>query len=215
MRGVLPADLVGRFSSFLTAFAGWRLEYMTFNSVNTSTIAALGGFRRRGVLSGPSAGVTFDNTEDPFNPHSGEIISLLGNFSDHTFGADYCYWRVLSELRKYQLLRWQTVLATRLKVGLSDSFSTIGDVPLSERFYSGGEGSVRGYGLRRIGPLSASDDPLGGLSLVEGSALCRRASLCGRVERGQSVLRTAPAKVSGPTTPANLLGVVATAHRRD
>ena len=163
-----------KLSSSLTAFAGWRLEYMTFNSVNTSTIAALGGFRRRGVLSGPSAGVTFDNTEDPFNPHSGEIISLLGNFSDHTFGADYRYWRVLSELRKYQLLRWQTVLATRLKVGLSDSFSTIGDVPLSERFYSGGEGSVRGYGLRRIGPLSASNDPLGGLSLIEGSAELRR-----------------------------------------
>jgi len=38
------------------------------------------------------------------------------------------------------------VLATRLKVGLSDTQSTIGDVPLSERFYSGGEGSVRGYG---------------------------------------------------------------------
>lgn len=66
------------------------------------------------------------------------------------------------------------MLAMRLKVGLSDTLGTIGDVPLSERFYSGGEGSVRGYGLRRIGPLSASDDPLGGLSLIEGSIELRR-----------------------------------------
>jgi len=163
-----------KLSSSLTAFAGWRLEYMKFNSVNASTIKAIGGFRRSGILSGPSAGVTFNNTEDPFNPQSGEIISLMGNLSDHSFGADYRYWRVLAEARKYQSVGWQTVLATRLKVGLSNTLSTIGDVPLSERFYSGGEGSIRGYGLRRIGPLSASNDPLGGLSLIEGSVELRR-----------------------------------------
>jgi outer membrane protein insertion porin family len=161
-------------SPFLTAFAGWRLEYMKFNSVNASTIKAIGGFRRRGILSGPSAGVTFNNTEDPFNPQSGEMFSLQGNLSDHSFGADYRYWRVVAEARKYQPVGWKTVLATRLKVGLADSLGTIGDVPLSERFYSGGEGSVRGYGLRRIGPLSASNDPLGGLSVIEGSIELRR-----------------------------------------
>lgn len=163
-----------RISSSLTASAGWRLDYMKFNSVNPTTVAAIGGFRRSGILSGPSAGVTFNNTEDPFNPQSGEILSLIGNLSDHSFGADYRYWRVLAEARKYRLIAWQTVLATRLKLGLSNTLGTIGDVPLSERFYSGGEGSVRGYGLRRIGPLSASDDPLGGLSLIEGSVELRR-----------------------------------------
>jgi len=163
-----------KLSSSLTAFVGWRLEYMKFNSVNASTIEAIGGFRRSGFLSGPSAGVTFNNTEEPFNPQSGEIVSLLGNLSDHSFGADYRYWRVLAEARKYQLVGWQTVLATRLKIGLSDTLGTIEDIPLSERFYSGGEGSVRGYGLRRIGPLSASNDPLGGLSLIEGSVELRR-----------------------------------------
>jgi outer membrane protein insertion porin family len=163
-----------KFSSSLTAFAGWRLEYLKFNSVNASTIKAIGGFRRSGILSGPFAGVTFNNTEDPFNPQRGEIITLLGNFSDHSLGADYRYWRVLTQAKKYHLIGWRTVLATRLEVGLSNTLGSIGDVPLSERFYSGGEGSVRGYGLRRIGPLSASDDPLGGLSLIEGSVELRR-----------------------------------------
>jgi outer membrane protein assembly complex protein YaeT len=163
-----------KFTPSLTASLGWRLEYMRFSSVNASTIETIGGFRRSGILSGPTAGVTFNNTEDPFNPQHGEIISLLGNLSDHSLGADYRYWRALADARKYQSVGWQTVLATRLKVGLSDTLDTIGDVPLSERFYSGGEGSVRGYGLRRIGPLSASNDPLGGLSLIEGSAELRR-----------------------------------------
>jgi outer membrane protein insertion porin family len=161
-------------SSSLVAFAGWRLEYLRFNSVNQSTIAAIGGFRRKGILSGPNAGITFNNTEDPFNPHSGEIVSIYGNISEHALGADYRYWRVTAEGRKYQLVGWKTVLATRFEVGLGDTLSRIGDVPLSERFYSGGEGSVRGYGLRRIGPLSLSNDPLGGLSRIEGSIELRR-----------------------------------------
>jgi outer membrane protein assembly complex protein YaeT len=163
-----------KLSPSLTVSAGWRLEYMKFNSVNTSTIEAIGGFRRRGILSGPSAALTFNNTEDPFNPQSGELVSLMGNLSDHSLGADYRYWRVLAEARKYQSVGWQTVFATRLKIGLSDTLGKVGDVPLSERFYAGGEGSVRGYGLRRIGPLSTSNDPLGGLSLIEGSAELRR-----------------------------------------
>ena len=163
-----------KFSSSLSMFAGWRLEYMKFHSVNTSTINAIGGFRRDGFVSGPSAGMTFNNTEDPFNPQSGEIVSLTGNFSDRSLGADYRYWRLLSEARKYQSLGWKTVLATRIKVGLADTFDGVGNIPLSERFYSGGEGSVCGYGLRRIGPLSASNDPLGGVSLIEGSVELRR-----------------------------------------
>jgi outer membrane protein insertion porin family len=163
-----------KFSPTLSVFAGWRLEYLKFNSVNASTIKAIGGFRRDGILSGPSAGLTFNNTEDHFNPQQGETFSLLGNFSDRSFGADYRYWRIVSEVRKYQSIGWRTVLATRLEIGLSDTLGSIRDVPLSERFYSGGEGSVRGYGLRRIGPLSASNDPLGGLSLIEGSVELRR-----------------------------------------
>ena len=163
-----------KFSSSLTGSVGWRLEYLKFNSVNSSTIKAIGGFRRNGILSGPMFGLTFDNTEDVLNPQRGERVSLVANISDHSLGADYRYWRVLVEARKYRLIGWRTVLATRLKLGLSDTLSKIGDVPLSERFYSGGEGSVRGYGLRRIGPLSESNDPLGGLSLIEGAVELRR-----------------------------------------
>ena len=163
-----------KFSSWLTGSVGWRLEYLKFNSVNPSTIKAIGGFRRNGILSGPMFGLTFDNTEDVLNPQRGERVSLVANISDHSLGGDYRYWRTLVEARKYRLIGWRTVLATRLKLGLSDTLSKIGDVPLSERFYSGGEGSVRGYGLRRIGPLSESNDPLGGLSLIEVAVELRR-----------------------------------------
>jgi outer membrane protein assembly complex protein YaeT len=162
------------FSPSLTGSLGYRLEYLKFNQVNPTTIQAIGGFRRNGILSGPNASLIFNNTRDLLNPQNGEIFSIGGNLSDHTLGADYRYWRADAEARKYQPLGANTILATRLKLGLEDTLNgRIDDVPLSERFYSGGEGSVRGYGLRRIGPLSLSNDPLGGLSLIETSVELR------------------------------------------
>jgi translocation and assembly module TamA len=47
-------------------------------------------------------------------------------------------------------------------------------LPLFERLYAGGDRSVRGYGLRRLGPRSAANDPIGGRSLLEGSIELRR-----------------------------------------
>jgi outer membrane protein insertion porin family len=163
-----------QFSRHLTGSFGWRLAYLKFNSLNPLTIAAIGGVRSSGILSGPFAQIIWNNTESPFDPQHGEIATLYASTASHVFGSDYRYWRAVGEVRKYQLIGWQTVLAARFKLGFEHSFGSIGDIPLSERFYSGGEGSVRGYGLRRIGPLSSANQPLGGVSLVEGSLELRR-----------------------------------------
>jgi outer membrane protein assembly complex protein YaeT len=163
-----------RLTPQLTTDLGWRLAYLKFNSLNPQTIAAIGGVRPNGILSGPSADIIWNNTEDPFNPQHGEIATLYANTASHAFGSDYRYWRVVGEVRKYHLLGWRTVLAGRLELGFEHSYGSIADIPLSERFYSGGEGSIRGYGLRRIGPISAANQPLGGLSLVESSLELRR-----------------------------------------
>jgi outer membrane protein assembly factor BamA len=158
----------------LTGTVGWRLADLRFYSLNPQTIDAIGGVRRQGILSGPFGQLVWNNTEDPFNPQHGEIATFYASTASHVLGSDYRYWRALGEIRKYHLLGWQTVLAERLKLGFEHSYGSIRDIPLSERFYSGGEGSVRGYGLRRIGPLSLANQPLGGVSLVEGSLELRR-----------------------------------------
>ena len=163
-----------QFSRTLSGFAGYRLEHQKFNGVSAATVQALGGLRREGFLSGPSFGLILDRTDNPFEPKQGEVVSLYANQAGEIWGGDYRYYRITAEARKYYLLGWETVFASRFKLGIADSFGAHKNIPLSERFYSGGEGSVRGYGLRRIGPLSASDDPLGGLSLVEGSVELRR-----------------------------------------
>ena len=84
-------------------------------------------------------------------------------------GGDFNFLKLLWEARHYREIYSRTVLAGRLKLGVADPTGHNDEVPLFERFYAGGANSVRGYGRHRLGPLSTSDDPVGGRSVIEGA----------------------------------------------
>jgi outer membrane protein assembly complex protein YaeT len=162
------------FSKYLTGFVGYRLEYDRLSHVNAATIQALGGIEENGLLSGPTLGLVYNTSNDPLNPTQGEIISFNLDQAGKIWGGRYNFIKGTLEGKKYLPLGWETVLATRLKLGLADPLGSVRDFPLFERFYSGGDKSVRGYGRWRLGPLTTANDPLGGLSLIEGSLELRR-----------------------------------------
>ncbi len=162
------------FSQTFSGFIGYRVEFLKFNEVGGSTIRTLEGLRREGLLSGPTLGLVWDTTEDPLNPTQGGMLSVVANQAGTVWGGDYRFFNLTAEAKHYQRLGWGVVLASRLKMGLSDFFGSPRNIPLSERFYAGGDGSVRGYGRRKLGALNAADDPLGGLSMIEGSVELRR-----------------------------------------
>ncbi len=163
-----------QFSKTLSAFIGYRLEYDQLNDVSDATVQALGGIEENGLLSGPTAGLIWNTTDDPFYPKRGNVVSFTVDQAGAIWGGKFKYYKFTAEGKKYIDIGWQTVLASRLKLGLGDAIGSDKNFPLFERFYSGGDKSVRGYGRRRLGPLSESDDPLGGLSLIEGSLELRR-----------------------------------------
>jgi outer membrane protein insertion porin family len=157
----------------LTGTFGYRVMYAELSSVNISVIRALGGFRRKGIVSGPTGSLVWDNTDDKYYPTRGSIVTLLAEQGGTIWGGDYKYYRATLEDRNYTTIAKNTVLATRVKFGVADSLGPARDYPLFLRFFPGGEGSVRGYGRWRLGPLSLSNDPIGGLSLFEGSVEVR------------------------------------------
>lgn len=162
------------FPYHLTGILGYRVEYARHTDVNPLTEAAIGKLDKKGVISGPSVGLRFDTTDDPLDPKRGSLIGLYLDSSLGPLGGEYTYYRMLLEGRRYQGIGFRTTLATKLKLGIADAIGSIEHYPLFERFYSGGQSSVRGYERRRLGPIGRADDPLGGLSLVEGSVELRR-----------------------------------------
>ena len=157
------------FSPTLTGHLGYQIEYAKLTSIDRTVIASLGHVRKHGIVSGPSAGITLNTTDEPFNPHQGYVITVDAIEAGKIFGGDFDYYRIAAEIKHYQSIGWGTILATRLKLGTGDSLGSKGEYPLFDRFYAGGEGSVRGYRYWRLGPESSRNVPLGGLSDIEGS----------------------------------------------
>jgi outer membrane translocation and assembly module TamA len=87
--------------------------------------------------------------------------------------SDVSFVKLVLEARHYLPLSQHLLLATRLKLGGIEPYGSSTDVPFNVRFFAGGPGSVRGFQLNRLGPVNADGDPIGGLSLIEGSAELR------------------------------------------
>ena len=162
------------FTPTLTGFLAYRLEYDQLSKVSPSTIHVLREFQRKGVLSGFSLGLVRNTADDPLNPTRGGVVSVSAEPVGGVLGEDFNFMKLQGEAKGYHLIAPRTVLAARFKLGFADPFADSDEVPLFERFYAGGINSVRGYGRYRLGPLSASDDPVGGRSLIEGSLEVRR-----------------------------------------
>jgi outer membrane protein insertion porin family/translocation and assembly module TamA len=162
------------FTSTLSGFVAYRLEYDRLSHVSPSTIHALQEFQRKGALSGFSVGLVRNTADDPLNPTRGTVVTFSAEQVGGVLGGDFNFMKFQGEAKGYHLITPRTVLAARIRLGFADPFDNSNEVPLFERFYAGGVNSVRGYGRYRLGPLSASDDPVGGRSLIEGSLEVRR-----------------------------------------
>ena len=57
-------------------------------------------------------------------------------------------------------------LATFLKAG-HIQIRNFSELPPNKRFYGGGNGSIRGYGFQKVGPVDKNSIPLGGQSMLE------------------------------------------------
>jgi outer membrane protein insertion porin family len=162
------------FTPQLVGFIGYRLEYDRLDRIGQSVIDALGPVRERGMMSGPTLGFVWNTSDGPLNPTKGEVAAFTFGQAGKIWGGQYSFYKLTAEAKKYLLLGWETILAGRLKIGFAEPLGPEENLPIFERLYAGGEKSVRGYARRKLGPLDARGNPIGGLSLIEGSLELRR-----------------------------------------
>ncbi len=118
-------------------------------------------------LVSPYGALAYDSRDDTLDPHKGWLLGgSLKPFYD-MLGESDPFFKSEFSAHKYYELHKKAVLAARLMVG-SIFVTNTEDIPATERFYSGGGGSVRGFGYQEVGPFE-DDDPQGGRSLFEGS----------------------------------------------
>lgn len=161
-------------SRTLSLAAGLELSRNTFSKVNRAALAAAGSEAAMdNFLFIQFAELQWNTSDSLLNPTRGALLRGRFEHSSTSLLSDVSFLKLRLEGRHYQPLWWQTILATRLTLGVIQPYGGSDEVPFNLRFFAGGPGSVRGFALNRLGPLDAQRDPLGGNSLIEGSAELR------------------------------------------
>jgi translocation and assembly module TamA len=145
----------------------WSIGAELVATDERDTIEATGQERRRTFFVGAIPGtLMYDGTDDLLDPTTG--FRLGGRLSPEVSlqGGTFLYARAQVDASAYRRVSERVVAAGRIRLG-----TIVGagrdDVAPSRRFYSGGGGSVRGYGYQLLGPRDIDDDPIGGRSLAE------------------------------------------------
>lgn len=104
------------------------------------------------------ASITHNSTDYRFDPSSGMVNSLSLEYAG--LGGDNKYVREVLDNTVYYPLWWKFVISTKLVLGAVQEAG--GRVPLDERFYLGGIGTLRGYKSRTIGERDMFGNYIGG-----------------------------------------------------
>jgi outer membrane protein insertion porin family len=137
-------------------------------------------------LSKLSGTIIRDARENLLDPAGGTLVSVTTDVALRAIGSEVGFFKTYIESYAYPKLPVgrRTVLALGGRLGLAHGLSRIvdneliEDIPASERFFAGGDTTVRGFSLDRLGSagtITASGFPTGGNAVVIGNAELRMA----------------------------------------
>jgi len=102
-------------------------------------------------LSTLAANFTHDSRDNALDAHKGLLESTELALNNTKLGSSVNFAKFNGQLAYYKQTRYNIVWANSLRIGLSQPFAS-SRVPLSERFFTGGGNSLRGFPLDGAGP---------------------------------------------------------------
>jgi outer membrane protein assembly factor BamA len=144
-----------------------RYTYQRTDAFNITSPGQVGREFAFSTFSGPAGSVVNDTRDDPLDPHRGRFVSADLQFSHKVLGGD-SFLKGFVQGALYERLNARTVLAVSGRVGLARTFGLEESIflPRPDRFYAGGDYSLRGFETDAV-------DPLGGNALVLAGAELR------------------------------------------
>lgn len=124
------------------------------------------------ILLSPHAAVNYDSRDDTLDPAKGWLLNASLAPSIDLLGESDPYFTTDLRGQTYYKAHERLTFATRLRLGSILGAST-DSLPATERFFTGGGSSVRGFGFQEVGPVDEDGDPEGGRSLIEGAVELR------------------------------------------
>ncbi len=176
------AELAMRLSPRVSVSGGYQIQRnRVFNLATQSPQSAIDRLFPTVRLSSFLGSIIRDTRDDPVDPTFGQYVSANGQIAAKVIGSEVSYVKTFVTAQSFRTLPGGRgiVFATSARVGAAVGFRNaagVRDLPSSERFFAGGDTTVRGFTLDRLGvrhvPPESSDTvdlggfPLGGNGLV-------------------------------------------------
>ncbi len=159
-----------QFSDYLTGRMTYRREAVTIEDLESNVSADLLAEQGTNAVSAIGTTLTWDSTDNLYNPTKGWIIGGGTDIAGSFLGGDKDFYRIEGRTAYYFPFKFKSVLELRLRTGIVDAYGDTKKVPIFERFFAGGARTIRGYNERRVGPLDPiTEDPIGGESILIGN----------------------------------------------
>jgi outer membrane protein assembly factor BamA len=112
-------------------------------------------------LSSFSSAVIHDTRDDSVNPTQGHYVSANGQLAALAIGSQVGFAKSFITAQGFRTLSRSSgiVLAGNARVGMAAEFDTNNPIPEPERFFAGGDTSVRGFALDTLGVRHDPADP--------------------------------------------------------
>lgn len=145
--------------------------YLRYSDQSVSDVLVIPGFGEIEInqrVELPVIGFQWlrDSRDDRIEPRRGTFFSLDLSATDESLSSDLTFLRLLVQASHFRTIghfrERPIVLAQSLRVGLADTFDE-SSLFREERFFAGGEFSVRGYKEDSLGPQGPTEDGTGAL----------------------------------------------------
>jgi outer membrane protein insertion porin family len=155
---------------YTRAFFSYNYDRGDIQDLTEDASAAIKDLEGLNVAHTVTGVLSRDSRDRVFQPTEGSDNSITVKHAGTPFGGDIGYTKYVLDSGWYFPLFWDTVGLLHGRTGFIHGDS-VGKVPLWERFYLGGMGSVRGYDWRDISPRDPeTGDETGGNKMLQFNA---------------------------------------------
>lgn len=143
---------------------GYTLERVKLDDFSEDAPKAVTDFAGSTTLSRVRFFQNWDTRDSLFNPTKGFLLTFQEELVGVFLGGEEDFYSLQTSYSQYRTLFKKHVIEFRFRLGTVREIGDPNAVPVFDRFFAGGLGTVRGFNYRRVGPIEAGD-AIGGKTL--------------------------------------------------
>jgi len=158
-------NLSKAFTDYVRSGFAYTMENVKLKDLSDGAPDDVTKYAKNTLLSRLRWFISRDSRDNMLNPMQGSFLSFSSELIGTVLGGDADYYILQASASKFYNINKKHVFEFKLRLGTGSGFSSTNRIPVFDRFYAGGLGSLRGIDVRRVGPQE-NGEAVGGESLL-------------------------------------------------